>query len=329
MAATSEGMSGTFSQASKQVDLSLDVQARNLTEFPIAFKIGPYDLFRTNVELTVVDCDGHIFAGRDTNLATYSDQNYFLRAVPDRGLGLETDSDDRYLRYVFYRYERSWVTLEGDFDTYFRAFSKKSRKNLRRRIKNLREASGGGNDVRHYRTADELAAFYPLAREVSEKTFQEKLVGAGLPEDGSFYDRMQERARQGRCHGSMFFIHDKPISFLYCEQDEPRLIAKYGGFDPEYAKLSPGTVYLCHLLEELFETKSCRFFDFGPGKSEYKEFFATDRQPCADILILEKNPRNWIVVGTHKALALLTSSMLKTADVLRLKQRFRQRFRGR
>jgi len=62
---------------------------------------------------------------------------------------------------------------------------------------------------------------------------------------------------------------------------------------------------------------------------EYKEFFATDRQPCADILILEKNPRNWLVVSTHQALALLTSSMLKTADVLRLKQHFRQRFRGR
>lgn len=249
--------------------------------------------------------------------------------MPDQGPIPRVCPDRRHFCYVFYRYQRAWIALEGDFDTYFGTFSKKSRKNLRRRIKNLREASGGKNDVRCYRTIDEMAAFYPLAREVSEKTYQEKAVDAGLPDNDHFYARMMEMAGQRCCCGSILFVRDKPISFLYCEQENLRMIAKYGGFDPDYAKLSPGTAHLCHFLEKLFDLGDCRFFDFGPGKSEYKEFFATHCMPCADVLILEKNLRNWIIIGVHKTLALLTNVILRAVDFVRLRQCLRQKFRGR
>lgn len=47
-------MSGILSHASKPVNLSHDLQGRDLTEFPVTFKIGPYYLSSTTVDLTVM-----------------------------------------------------------------------------------------------------------------------------------------------------------------------------------------------------------------------------------------------------------------------------------
>ena len=124
-------------------------------------------------------------------------------------------------------------------------------------------------------------------------------------------------------------LNGQPISFLYFVKKRRRLIARYGGFDPDYAKLSPGTVHLLLCIERLFEEPDYGIFDFGQGPCDYKEFFATDGAPCADVLILRKTPRNVAIVCCHQCLALVTSVIMGLIHRTRLRQFLSQKLRGR
>src|SRR5207244_12208298 len=87
-------------------------------------------------------------------------------------------------RYVARQYQRYYVNLGGTFEEYLKKFSGNTRANLRKDLKKFAEASGGGPvDVRFYRKPEESAEFLAIGRELSKKTFQERLLDAGLPSD--------------------------------------------------------------------------------------------------------------------------------------------------
>jgi hypothetical protein len=90
------------------------------------------------------------------------------------------------LRYVPSQYERRYIDLDGTFDEYLKRFSSKSRSTLRRKVRKFAKLCGGEPTWRTYRTPKEMEEFYRLAREVSRRTYQERLLDAGLPETDEF-----------------------------------------------------------------------------------------------------------------------------------------------
>ncbi len=174
-----------------------------------------------------------------------------------------------------------------------------------------------------------MTTFRQDARIVSAKTFQEKLMDDGLPADSSFVDEIKVKASDGQCYGTILYLDEQPTSFLYCEREGSGWQAVFGGFDPDYAGFSPGTVHLLSELEASFEDSSSAFFDLGPGPSGYKQFFSTHDVPCSDILILDKTRPNRLAIETHRLLALVTEKGGRLAAALRLKERMRQMIRGR
>ncbi|MEM9624705.1 MAG: GNAT family N-acetyltransferase [Pseudomonadota bacterium] len=293
------------------------------------FRLGPYELARKGLDLTTVDLGDAAVAGKDIDLPQFDGRELLLTSVPDRESLASICKGGDALVYPFYRYDRCWVTTEGDFETYLASFSKTSRKGLRRRVRHLTSVSGGELDIRHFADADEMGVYYADARAVSAKTFQEKLMDDGLPAGQDFIEEMTSHARHGRCYGSILYLDDKPISYLHCEKRGSGWLAVYGGFDPAYAKLSPGTVHLLSILERSFDDRLCAFFDFGPGRSDYKQSFATDAVPSSDILLLRKTGLNHLLVRTHKALRKVTRWGGRVADRLQLKTLIRQKIRGR
>lgn len=304
--------------------------ADSRTTFPLVFRFGPYRLTRADFDLTIIDLGQIAISGKGVDLRSLpSDHQLYLKSAPEP-LALESSSIvEKMLAYRFYCYDRSWVVTEGSFDDYLGSFSKTSRKGLKRRTKKLTELSGGRLDIRRSDRADLLKAFYSDARTVSAKTFQERLMDDGLPADKAFFENMTLMAVGGQCYGSILYLENLPISYLYCERRGPGWLATYGGFDPAYAGLSPGTVHLLSVLEDSFNDQSTTFFDFGPGQAEYKQFFSTHDIPCSDILILDRAWKNRLVIGSHRTLGLLTEKSKSLADSFRLKEGLRQKIRGR
>ncbi|MGI9509490.1 MAG: GNAT family N-acetyltransferase [Geminicoccaceae bacterium] len=308
---------------------SLDGRKSKAERFHIEFKLGPFLLARAPVDVTILDLGDIAVLGGETDLTHLYGEQLHLRSVPDRLSLAPICREGGMFAYPFYSYDRCWVATEGDFETYLASFSKTSRKGLKRRVKQLASMSGGALDIRHFANADVMDGFHSDARTVSAKTFQEKLMNDGLPAADAFRRYLGEMAEIDECYGSILYLDGKPISYLYCERQGPGWLAVYGGFDPAFAKLSPGTVHLFSLLEQAFGDPDCELFDFGPGRSDYKRFFATDSAPSADVLILRNTLKNRLFVIAHRMLGKVAKCGVAIAEGLQLKTLLRQKIRGR
>ena len=224
------------------------------------------------------------------------------------------------IRYVPSHFPRYSTETTGDFEEYFAArFNSKSRSTLRRKEKKLIKEIGkdGSIDLRCYTAPDELiSTWFPLARAVSERTYQEKLLKRGLPEDEEYLGQIKEQARQGKFRGYLLFdvSKDLPIAFLACPIEAGgAMIYDHVGHDPEYNNLSPGAVLLYRVLQDAFADESVKIFDFTEGEGDHKKRYATDETQCADVFFVTKSGGNAIKVGAHAA---VDGSLRTVSDLL-------------
>jgi len=194
--------------------------------------------------------------------------------------------------FVRQHYRRSYARLDLDFETYLGGFSAKSRATCRRKLKRLAERSGGAIEVRAYADEDGMREFHALARALSRKTYQERLLGAGLPDSPDAVAAMLELARAGRARGWLLFIDRQPIAYLYAPAEGLTLIYAYLGYDPDFSELSPGTVLQLEAMRLLMAEQRFRLFDFTEGDGQHKRLFASGGVDCVDLLLVRRNAAN-------------------------------------
>jgi hypothetical protein len=68
------------------------------------------------------------------------------------------------------------------YQDYLAGFSSKTRSTLGRKYRKLAERSGGALDIRDFNRADQIDAFMADAVPLSRRTYQTRLLDAGLPE---------------------------------------------------------------------------------------------------------------------------------------------------
>ncbi len=190
-------------------------------------------------------------------------------------------------------YARAFIDMAaGGFDDYLAGFSGKTRSTLRRKRRKLEEAGSGALDVRSYRTPEEMSEFLVHAQALSRRTYQARLLDAGLPEGEIARAETMELARQDRVRAFLLFLHGEPIAYLYLPVDGSTLVYAHLGYHPAYAALSPGTVLQMAALEELFAENRFRYFDFTEGQGAHKALFGTDSVECTSFLLLQPSLGN-------------------------------------
>jgi CelD/BcsL family acetyltransferase involved in cellulose biosynthesis len=194
--------------------------------------------------------------------------------------------------FVRQRYPRFYASLDQSFDAYLAAFSSKSRSTLKRKVRKLAERSGGTIDLRCYRCPDEVEDFHRHARRVSELSYQERLLDAGLPEGDEALAAMRASAGHDGMRGWILFLDGEPISYLYAPADGDTLIYAYLGYDPRFADLSPGTVLQVEAMRQLMDEGRYRLFDFTEGEGQHKKLFATGEVECVDLLLVRPTLTN-------------------------------------
>lgn len=232
------------------------------------------------------------------------------------------------MRYIESRFRRRFIDLTTGFDAYLSKFSSKTRSTFRRKMRRFREASSGSIDWRAYRSAREMQTFHAEARQVSKRTYQEKLFDAGLPENPDFVAGMLARAEAGRVRGFILFLGGAPVAYLYLPIADDRVIYGHLGFDPAYANLSPGTVLQLLALESLFAERIHRLFDFTEGEGEHKRLFATHEHLCGNVYYLRPTSRNQVIVRLHLAMRRLSDFVDRQLVRRNLKVRLKQYLRG-
>lgn len=254
-------------------------------------------------------------------------QGFLIRSLRVTGEQPTLRWAEDHLRYTPLQYQRYYIDMRQSFDEYKNKFSSKTRSTISRKIKKYAEYCGGEVSWKIYRTPDDMPEFFRLARSVSETTYQEKLLDAGLPNSEKFLGEMKRLAQEGNVRGFILFHQDQPVSYLYCPVVNNVLIYAFLGYRPDYMGHSVGTVLQWLALESLFKEQSFRFFDFTEGESEHKKLFATDSVRCANVYFLRKNLRNIFLLYTHRAVNNFGEAIGSTLNQLGLKAKARKLLR--
>lgn len=211
------------------------------------------------------------------------DDGYWLRGLPRACLAALPPG---LLAFPRQRYARAYAPLDGDLDAYMAGFSGKSRATLRRKARRFAEADGGRIDARLYRTPDEMAAFHALARSVSRRTYQERLLAAGLPEGAGAVAEMRALAERDAARGFLLFLRERPVAYLYLPAAGDTLVYAHLGHDPDAAALSPGSVLQLEAMRMLIAEGRFRFLDFTEGEGRHKALFGRGAVDSLDLLLL-------------------------------------------
>jgi CelD/BcsL family acetyltransferase involved in cellulose biosynthesis len=218
--------------------------------------------------------------------------------------------------------------LTGDFEAYLAKFSAKTRSTLRRKVRRFLE-TGADCGMVEFRRPGEIDEFHRMARAVSARTYQEKLLDAGMPDDAEFLEQLKEMAKTDSVRCYILSMKGRPIAYLCCPVVNGVLLYSYLGYDPESAELSPGTVLQYLVFESLFKEKAFRAFDFTEGQGEHKRFFGTHETRCADVFYFRRSASAYFWVQLHRGVNALSGLAGRALERMGLKARVKRLIRGR
>ena len=195
-------------------------------------------------------------------------------------------------------YRRHYIDMGQSFDDYMAQFSGKTRSTLRRKARKLADEAGGYTVTEH-RTPAEIEAFLAAALPLSARTYQARLLDAGLPESPQARRAMLEAAEADRMRAFLLHAGGQPVAYLSLPLAGQTLVYAFLGYDPDWARLSVGTVLQMDALERLFAEQRYRWFDFTEGDGAHKEMFGTHAAACSSLVLLEPTLANRTLLGAR------------------------------
>ena len=230
--------------------------------------------------------------------------------------------------YVPRQYRRFSIELSGSFERYMAKFSGRTRSGIKRKLRKFAEAAGGRIDWRAYATPTQISSFFPVARKVSSRTYQQRLLKIGFPGDPEFLASTLTLSENDRIRAYMLFLNGNPISYLYCRIKDKIVSYDYHGYDPAYAKLSPGTVLQVLALKALFAEQCFETFDFTEGEGPHKERFSTGHRLCGDVYVIRWRIVPLSFVMFHHAVNTMSAFAGNLLNRAKIKSPLRRLLRG-
>lgn len=277
---------------------------------PLRFQIGARTLASIQRQLVRVPLSlDEALAGQLPQLPPLdrAAHGYQITSLPEDRRDAMALAGGGMIAFVRQRYTRHYVDLTISHDAWLQAMSSNTRTGLRRKARKVAAVSGGHLDVRSFRTPDEMTIFHDAARRISLRTYQERLLGGGLPDDPNFLDDMYLKAAVGMVRGWLLYIAGEPAAYLYCPIYAGVARYEYVGHDPAFSDLSPGGVLQMEAMRDLFDA-GLRRFDFTEGDGQHKRQFATHGVSCIDMLLLRASLANRLTtmaLGTFDGAAAL------------------------
>jgi len=102
-------------------------------------------------------------------------------------------------------YQRHYIDMTGSYDDYLARFSGKTRSTLRRKARKLAKEVGDAYHLTEHRTPVEIEHFLDAAIPLSAKTYQARLLDAGLPDMPQARKAMLQIAENDQMRG--FLLH--------------------------------------------------------------------------------------------------------------------------
>lgn len=293
------------------------------------FRLGDLHLFEVEIDVT---SPSNFFADLEStvqlDLLTPKDGRVILiNSLPVQQEPERIRVRDDAIQYVPRTYHRHMTDLRQDPEAVLARRSRKTRYNLKRTVRTFGEQFGNEMKFHDYSSVSDVRPFLEGAWNVSRKTYQERLLDAGLPSDEGFIGRTRNFAAQGGWRGFLLIVREQPIAYIYVYIRDGIARYAYIGFDPAYAKWSPGTVLQWHMLQRLAQQHFAPWLDYTQGDGHHKELFATHTWQCADVWLFPRNVRNRLLLQAHTATDRTADFVGQALARLNLKTRVRRLLR--
>jgi len=231
------------------------------------------------------------------------------------------------LYYSPKRFPRYLVDLESDYETYLNSFSSKTRSTMKRKVRKFQEAAGEREIFKEYKNPNELLDFYLTAGELSKRTYQEKVIGTGLPKGEEFKQEMLRLGAEDNVRAYTLHLDGKTVAYLYSPAKRGILYYDFLGYDPDFAHLSPGSVLQWLAIQSIFNERKFRIYDFEEGEGQHKQLFATSRTECANLLVFTPTPKSILFILLDVLLLKSTEAVLAVIRKLNARALVRRLYR--
>lgn len=277
---------------------------------PLAFQVGARKLASIRRRLVRVPLSlEQALAGAPPPLPRLPEDadGYAITSLPAAhaaSLGRDTGG---MLAFERQHYTRYFADLTIGHDAWWAGLSANARSQMKRKEKRL-AGKDGALAIRRFGPGDDFAAFHRDARAIALGTYQEKLLGAGLPGDAGFVADMLRAGAEGRIRAWLLAIDGAPAAYLYCPVERGTVIYAYVGHDPAHNALSPGAVLHLAAMRDLFAEGGLKRFDFTEGEGQHKRQLSSGGVECVDLLLLRPTLANRATIaalhGFDRAVAL-------------------------
>jgi hypothetical protein len=305
-------------------------------EFVLKFRLGEFILFRYAFPALV--CQESFLAippalslqTPEFELEQHGLDVAFIRSCPLAGPLPRLSRVGDCIRGLQAAYRHFYIVLQGTFEEYLSAFHARTRATILRKVRKFEKLYGPDKNFRESTTPDEIAEFWPHAREISAATFQERMLGQGLPGDPEFQSTIDTLARLNGVRGYLLFAGSRPVSYVFGPVLDNRIfLYDFVGYDPAFAELSPGIVLQYYIIRRLFQERRLEVYDLCVGEGEHKRIFANACKTCGDILYFKASPKYLTALVTHLLLQTISRLVVTTFDRLDLKSTVKKKIRSR
>jgi CelD/BcsL family acetyltransferase involved in cellulose biosynthesis len=189
--------------------------------------------------------------------------------------------------------ETPFIPIEGTWAAYYESISGHLRRNLRRRRRQLEEQ--GRVEVvcvtgEESRGASRLPDHLREGFRIEAMAWKES-AGTAIRQNEGWADFYEEWARTAAERGwlRLYFLklNDRPIAFYYTLVYERKLYYLKLGYDPAYARYSPGILLHQEILASAFEEKLIELDFLGPTMT-WKEDWAKKKRPHVWVYLFQR-----------------------------------------
>lgn len=223
-------------------------------------------------------------------------------------------------------HSHSVMTLPNNVEEIYGGLSSEHRWRLRRDAKRFR-AAFADLKISRFDCPEQLERLVRDAEQVAATTYQRGL-GVGFSDSQPIRELLSLEARKRWLRAYLLYVGDRPCAFWIGCVYNGVFLSEYLGHDPFYAKYSPGTYLLTHVMEDLCRD-SVTAIDFGIGGALYKQRFAGTTWQETEIRLYAPTWRGMRVKAIRAAAAVTNNvgkGLLERAHVAdRIKKVWRRR----
>ncbi len=182
--------------------------------------------------------------------------------------------------------EIQWlIKLPQTFEDYIRSLGSRTRRNEVREFKKLERQPAF--EVHVIYRLDQIDNFLQDAEKISRLTYQWNYgPSARFCNDAATRERLVRFAKNEKLRCYIAYFDGHPCAFVYGEWNHRIYIGRIIGYDPKYAKGSPGTALTFWIIRDLIDNTECEFYDFGVGGYfEYKTRLGNTSLNCTRLQV--------------------------------------------